>query len=168
MRTTTSTAAGLALVGALLAGCGGSSTDASTEDFCESYAGLFLDLAFVDPRDPGSGAEEMQDWADEMEDVGTPADMPDDARRGHEAVLETLRRADQAAADGDLQRVISELGRGDVESGQAYTEYGNRECVDEMQQMQDDLQERMSDPDHPMGELGEQVDPPDIGGSPEG
>ena len=101
--------AALVLVLGLVAGCGGSDssnagsdddggsaagppTDASVEEFC----GTFLDLieqasqAGSDISD-ADAIELAKDAADQLSEVGTPEDMPEDARRAFETAIEKIR-----------------------------------------------------------------------------
>lgn len=91
------------LVGAVTSGCGGGGapSDASPEGFCEAADSLLSDVV---PEDLGTPelptdehvAEAVKDWGSRMEEVGTPEDIPDDARQGFEAIVDEVREIDVA------------------------------------------------------------------------
>lgn len=168
MRTTTNLAAGLVLAVGLLAGCSGSDgsdgeaaaeqqqappTDAAQQDFCDTYAGLFTNLAQMDPQDARSGVEAVRTWAGEMEEVGTPAGIPAEARQGFEVMVETLQEIDADATEEELAELGDQLGQGDRESGQAFLEYATTECPDAMKGLLGGLEDQM-------GELPELTETP--------
>lgn len=87
------------LLALALTACGGSEgsdapTDASKEDFCEVYdAEPVFDESLRDAS-PEEQAEAIKDELDKLADqfveVGTPEDIPDDAREGFELSLEAI------------------------------------------------------------------------------
>jgi len=84
-----SVAASLLLVGFGAAACGGggadsSPKDASVEDFCTALNG------FGDATD----ATKVTDVADKLKDVGTPAGIPDEARKGFEFIIDNASKID--------------------------------------------------------------------------
>lgn len=97
----------VALAGAASA-CGddgrsGAPTDASVTEFCE--VNRFEALSSLTNRDATTGAQDaLRDWGDELAGVGTPEDIPDDARTGFELVVERTRgdRADGSAGETDV------------------------------------------------------------------
>ena len=105
------------LVGAVASACGGGGSgapsDASRDRFCETANSLLSDLV---PEDLGTAelptdeqvAEAVKDWGSRMEEVGTPEDIPDDARQGFEAVVDEVREIDVADFSvDDLEDVAS-------------------------------------------------------------
>lgn len=105
------------LVGAITSGCGGGGgapSDASPDGFCEAANSLLTDVV---PDDLGTPelptdeqvAEAVKDWGSRMEEVGTPEDIPDDARKGFEAVVDEAREID--AADFSVDD-LEDLGSG--------------------------------------------------------
>lgn len=158
MRTTTSAAAGLVLLAGLLAGCGSDSggdsagdsagaapADASEQDFCDAYAGLFERMGSLDPSDTDSGIKAMQDWATEMEGVGTPKGIPDDARQGFEVLLQTVQDVDPNASEEELNKLGDELSKGDQDSGEAFIEYATTTCPDAMKGLLGNMKDQLGD-----------------------
>ncbi|WP_148616093.1 hypothetical protein [Nocardioides rubriscoriae] len=100
-----------ALLAVSLTACGGGSDapdDASKEDFCKAYqAEPEFDDALNDAS-PEEQAKAIKDavtkLADDFEKVGTPKDIPDDAREGFEISLESARDLDT----GDIQKAIED------------------------------------------------------------
>ncbi len=104
------------LVGAATSACGGNGggavegppTDASEKAFCQTQSSLLADLMPADMADPElpsdeKMAEAVQDWGKEIERVGTPEDISDDARQGFEAVIEQAGEID--ASDFSIEKL---------------------------------------------------------------
>lgn len=72
----------------------GPPTDASEDEYCDVV--LSLDPAFDDLDED---EVDLSGPIADLEDVGTPADIPDDARAGFEAYLDALREADGGTQD---------------------------------------------------------------------
>lgn len=109
MKKSAALATSLLLVGLGASACGGGGgdgapTDASVEEFCSNFTGI---------PDDASGNE----VADKLKDVGTPAGIPGDARKGFELLidkandLEDLKEFDEATlkdrlgAEGTAQMI---------------------------------------------------------------
>lgn len=80
----------LLLVGFGTTACGSDSAadapkDASVEDFCGALTGL----------DDATDDSKVADHLDDMLRVGTPADIPDDARKGFEFLIEKAAELDE-------------------------------------------------------------------------
>ncbi len=78
----------------LLAGCGGpdgssAPKDASVQDFCKVVNGL-------DTSDP-------KGFAEDLAETGTPKDIPSEARRGFEIMVDNA--AEKSISDGDQKKV---------------------------------------------------------------
>ena len=126
--------AGLLLVAATTAACGGSGDSApeaaSTDDFCAAQSSLFtdLDLDFTDPDAALPTEEEMADamhgWADRIAEVGTPEDIPDEAREGFEETVtaaQELTVEDLTSPDLDaLESKMSDEAQAKVEAFSTY------------------------------------------------
>lgn len=136
--TTAGAAAALALV---LAGCGGggasgSPTDASQDTFCESYTSGFVNA--FDEIDPEASQKEqaevilesLKKWADEMEDVGTPEDMSDEARDGFELTLQSIQdlNADDLQDEEAMAELEDELSGDDKKAAEALQTYVTDNC----------------------------------------
>ena len=118
------------LLGLSLSACGGPPTDASVEDYCDAVND---DSAF-DDLDADSDEEDfvkaLQEFADNLEEVGTPEDIPDDAREGFEISLETVD--DLEADDLDLEdpnsSIEDKLSDDEKDKVDAYEEYESETC----------------------------------------
>lgn len=115
------------LVGTLASACGGGSgapSDASEDGFCDAANSLLSDLVPEDlsttdlPSDEDM-AQAVKDWGSRMEEVGTPEDIPDDARKGFEAVVEQAKEID--AADFSMEN-LEELEQGGADASQEVKE----------------------------------------------
>ncbi|TWH04708.1 hypothetical protein L615_001000000410 [Nocardioides sp. J9] len=131
-------AAGAAVLLALsLSACGsdGAPTDASKADFCKVV------------NDEGGGEEAFEaaskgDWdklldllkeqADEVEEVGTPKGIPDDAREGFEIQLDAVKDIDakdlEKAVESQEDPFEAGLSDADKKKIEAYEEYENETC----------------------------------------
>ena len=137
------------LVGAVTTACGdgggGAPSDASEEDFCAAHSSLVENLLPDDRANPEMPSKEdmakaVQDWGAEIEEVGTPEAIPDDARAGFEAVVEQAKDID--ASDFTMEKLEElELGGADAsaevkEQAQAFSDYLTETCGNPM----DDLE----------------------------
>ena len=111
------------LVGAATSACGGGGapTDASETDFCDTQSSLFSDLLPEDMADPELPSDEemaqaVKDWGRELEEVGTPDDISDDARAGFEQLVEQAGEID--AADFSIDQ-LEELEQGGADASEA-------------------------------------------------
>lgn len=117
------TGAAMILVVGTTAACGGSApTDASKEDFCEAYGA-------IDDINEDSTGEDLQDYAKDLEDVGTPDDMSDEERDGFKVYVDTLKDVDGDKKVTDLDE--PELSDEEDKQGEAFTEYAADKCADE-------------------------------------
>src|SRR5215210_6360720 len=118
--------ASLLLVLGLVAGCGGSDssgaaddgggaaagppTDASTEEFC----GTFLEL-IEQASQSGSDISDAdavklaKDAADRLQEVGTPEDMPAEARRAFEKAIELIGSIPDDASRKEMDAIADDL-----------------------------------------------------------
>jgi hypothetical protein len=110
------------LVGAATSACGvGAPADASETDFCDTQSSLFNDLLPEDMADPELPSNEemaqaVKDWGQELEEIGTPDGIPDDARAGFEQLVEQASEID--AADFTIDK-LEELEEGGADASEA-------------------------------------------------
>jgi len=133
-------AAGLAIAATTLTACGGGSgsdapENASTEDFCnaidprkamgdldmEELAGLSED------EQKEKAKEVLQSWAEGLADVGTPENIPDDARKGYEEAVDQIEEIDWDASMEDVEKQLDDL-ETDSDDTDAFEEYVKDEC----------------------------------------
>lgn len=113
---------------------------ASVEDFCAAYTGDPSDL----PSDPSpeEQVQSIQDAIEELADVGTPEDMPEEAKAGFDVYLEAaadlepedVQALEEAAQAPDPKAASEEvLGFSEEEAAQvdALQQYGMETCVPE-------------------------------------
>ena len=110
-------------------GSGAGPTAASTEDFCGTFNGL---LATLTTQAGGGGPAEMiravKDWAADMEEVGAPTDMPEDARRGFDMFVDQAEQLDEDADLQELQRLTDALTAQDEADGRSFAEWIRENC----------------------------------------
>ncbi len=95
--------------------------DASAEDFCGVYADI--------EDSGGDDLEAAQDAVDRLVEVGTPEDIPDDARAGFETLGELVRQADD---QDDLETLGEDLGEQVQSDFLAFIGYVTQTCADEL------------------------------------
>ena len=136
------------LVGALTTACGGEGgggggapIDASEKDFCQAQISLFQDLLPGDMSNPevpsnDEMAKAVKSWGTKLEEIGTPANIPDDARKGFEAVVTQARDIDPA--DFSIDK-LDQLGAGGADASaeakaqaQAFSDYLTTTCGNPM------------------------------------
>lgn len=127
---TAGTLAGLALVAAL-AGCSGGSDapdDVSTTEFCAAFNDLFDEVLGADPSDAAATVRAFKQWAADMEEVGAPADLPEDARHGFELFVEQAQGLDENASLEELERLGKGLSASDRAAGEAFNDWTSENC----------------------------------------
>lgn len=124
-----------ALLALTLTACGGAPADASVEDFCkvtQDDAGGEEFAKAIQDEDWDKVEELVKEQADEVEEVGTPEDIPDDAREGFEIQLDAvsdLSADDYEKAFKDNKDPFEEgLEKEEQEKVEAYNEYENETC----------------------------------------
>lgn len=144
IRTRLTTTAALLVVGVVATGCGGGDgapSDASEEDFCSTQSSLIDDLLPDDLTNPEvptdeEMAEAVKGWGDKLEEVGTPEDIPDDARAGFEAVVQQAKEID--ASDFSIEKLEElQLGGEDASAeaeaqASAFSDYLTETCGNPM------------------------------------
>lgn len=121
-----------------LTACGGAPTDASKEDYCEAIGengGDELTKA-LEEEDYDKLAELFKESAEDIEKVGTPEDISDDAREGFEIQVETFKDLDGDAVEkafdteGDEDPFEDDLSKDEKKKVEAYSAYENETCSD--------------------------------------
>lgn len=127
-------AASLVMAVALLTGCGGAAedapSDASLKDFCAAREwfvteGLarFEGGEFPPPEDDVAAL--ARDWAEELTDVGTPANMSTDAREGFEKFIDRIDDLD----GGDMGSFgWGDSGAWEGEAEESFANYVTNSC----------------------------------------
>ncbi len=152
-RKTTLALAGTALALGTLAGCGGGDDsgssapdNASTEEFCDAFNSLFTEvMAEAGTGDMSQAVSAIKEWAENMEEVGTPDDMPDEAREGFEVFVKAAGEIDEDAKLEDLQNLGGDLSESDQEAGDAFGDWATETCPTELPDISDLPSEIASD-----------------------
>jgi hypothetical protein len=159
IRTRLTLTSAMLLVGAVTTACGGEGgggapTDASDKEFCETQSSLLEELLPDDMTNPEIPSNEemakaVKNWGKNLEEVGTPEDIPDDARAGFEAVIEQADDID--ASDFSIEK-LEELEQGGAdasakvkEQAQAFSDYLTETCGNPLDDL--DLPEMPEMPD---------------------
>ena len=161
IRTRLTMSAASLLVAVATSACGGGSgsgapSDADEADFCDTQASLIEDLLpddMANPEVPSNEemAEAVKGWGDKLEEVGTPDDIPEDARKGFEAVIQQAK--DINAEDFTIEK-LEELEQGGEdasaevkEQASAFSDYLTEKCGNPMDNL--DLPEMPEIPEIP-------------------
>jgi hypothetical protein len=92
---------------------------ASTEEFCDAMESMTSTSDDDFDADPGK-------LADLLRDAGTPDDMPDDAARGREVMIEI---ADSASTGDDAEQAFEDLSATDEAATDAFFTYWTETCM---------------------------------------
>ena len=120
-------AASLLLIAGMTTACGGDDgagapEDASVDEFCKPFTDAQAD-----------DDAKVADVADELNQVGTPEDIPDDARKGFEFLIDNAEDLDKTGDDLDDEEAFKDK-YGDDASAQieAFIDYLAKTCVPEV------------------------------------
>jgi hypothetical protein len=123
--------ASLVLVGASAVGCsggGGAPTDASEDDFCKELTSLFSDLGTMAGSTDKEALATIKSWAKDLEKVGTPEGISDEARDGFELMIKQVEGLDEDDTTEDFQRMDEELSDSEKEATEAFEKYTTDTC----------------------------------------
>jgi hypothetical protein len=127
----------LVLVAGGAVGCGGNdggggsaSSAPSTKDFCGALKGFQDDFADADPtKDLKAYIKTLKDAADKLENVGTPKDIPADAKAGFALTIKKIKDLDDSATLDDLSS-IGDVSDADQKKLDALDAYISKTCPD--------------------------------------
>ena len=131
---------GLALSGLLLAllglvscggddgeGSGSGKDDVSVDEFCAAAEKFENTFSETDTTNLAEGLQALKDAAQELKDLGTPADIPDDAREGLALTLDKLIGLPDDADETDLLDVL-DFDADEKARSMAFEDYLNDAC----------------------------------------
>nr|WP_278258110.1 hypothetical protein [Nocardioides convexus] len=127
-----------ALLALSLSACGGAPTDASKEDYCKAVksqtSGDDFEKAVTD-KDYDKVADLLKDRVKDIEDVGTPDDISDDAREGFEIQVKAAKDVSgddikKAFEDNSSDPFEADLSKDEKDKVKAYNEYESKTCSD--------------------------------------
>lgn len=105
------------------------SDDPSLEEFCETFDGLFERVLSEDVAgDRAATVRALQDWAKDLEEVGTPGDIPEDVRHGFELFVEQAQAIEEDASLADLERLVEDPSAADHADGDAFSDWVQDSC----------------------------------------
>ena len=130
-------AAGLVLVAGGAVGCGGGDDDGggsadapTTKEFCGALMDFKTKYATSDPaKDLKGYIKTIKDSAAQLGQVGTPKDMPADARAGFELTLEKIKALSDDATVDDLAH-LGDVDESDQKKLDAFGGYVVKSCPD--------------------------------------
>jgi hypothetical protein len=132
------TAASLILVAGGAVGCGGDDgggdgggddNTASKADFCGAFEQFYQDLTSV-TEDEADLGKVLKDAAENIRDVGTPEDIPDDAKEGLELTLDAIDELPDDATADDIAEMDTQFSEEEKEKTDAFSDYLEKTCPD--------------------------------------
>ncbi|EON25756.1 MULTISPECIES: hypothetical protein [Nocardioides] len=128
--------ASLLLVGASVVGCGGGGapTDASEKEFCDSLTSVFDDIDMSEQPSEKEALALIKAWAKDMEEVGTPENISDDARDGFELMIEQVGELKEDDSAADLEKLDESLSDSEKKATEAFEKYSTDTCGSMMDQ----------------------------------
>jgi hypothetical protein len=128
--------ASLLLVGASVVGCGGGGapTDASEKEFCDSLTSVFDDIDMSEQPSEKEALALIKAWAKDMQEVGTPENISDDARDGFELMIEQVGELKEDDSAADLEKLDESLSDSEKKATEAFEKYSTDTCGSMMDQ----------------------------------
>lgn len=128
-------AASLVLIAGALVGCGGDDGGsapkaASVDDFCTAFEQVTKDTSGVSQDDTEAQIQAAKDAVAKLADVGTPKDIPDDARAGYELLIDTIKNVDDNASQDELTAIFDDFSETDQKTFLAFVTYVGKTCPD--------------------------------------
>lgn len=105
----------------------------SVEAFCEEFSKLFESQNQVDPEaapdeQARQAVQQLKAFAERMESVELPEDMPGDAQAGFGVLIETLANLDDDSTLEDFSEAEGSLSARERRDGNAFTEWAATNC----------------------------------------
>ena len=130
------------LVAGLLAGCGedgaggadaaDAPSDASVEEFCQPFVDMLQEVSAQGEDLSDEDAVRLaKETADKLRETGTPTDMPEDARRGFELVVEKLAELPDDATKDEVEKA-QQLTEEEQTYSTALSQYIASKCADQL------------------------------------
>jgi len=140
--------AALFLVLGLLVGCGSSDsstaaddggsaggppTNASVDEFCGTFLDLIQQASKAGEKISDKDAIALaKDLADKLSEVGTPEDMPEDARRAFETAIEKIQAIPDDATQDEMQAAASDLSEAEKKDQESLSTYITNTCMGQL------------------------------------
>lgn len=123
-------AASLVLVAGTATACGGAPTDASTDDFCGAIKKIGETSASVTEDPSEDQIKAIKKAFADLEEVGTPEGISDEAREGFELITESVADIDDDATAEELEKAGEDFSGDDEKKSDAFGEYVSETCTD--------------------------------------
>ena len=126
----------VALLSLSLAACGDDEgpgtdapTDASKDEFCDSWDGAFEVLSSVSEEPSEDQWDDFQGKVDQLADVGTPETISDDNRTGFEVFVDVVTETDYDDS-GDFGGGLPGASDDEEKKAEGFITYAVTECTD--------------------------------------
>jgi hypothetical protein len=123
----------LVMAAAACDGGSGDGSETSVDDFCAAYFSLFSGgMSTIDPQAPAQQqtvamTEALRVWAGKLKDVGTPDEMPDEAREGYDLIVSAAADLPPGAAH-NLADLGDDFTEHEMGATEAFEEYATQNC----------------------------------------
>jgi hypothetical protein len=136
--------AALLLVLGLIAGCGNSDSSTAadeggsaggppTKEFCGTFLDLIQQASEAGEKISDEDAIALaKDLADKLSEVGTPEDMPEDARRAFETAIEKIQAIPDDATQDEMQEAAADLTEAEKKDQEALSTYITDTCMGQL------------------------------------
>lgn len=124
-------AASLVLVAGTAVGCGGGPpTDASAKDFCKVFDDFNVAATELgEDAETADRIKAIKDVGKELEEVGTPEDISDDARAGFEVTVEAIADIPDDASEEEMDKYLEDsLSDEEQKQSEAFDDYVSETC----------------------------------------
>ena len=109
---------------------GGPPTNASAEEFCGTFLDLVQQASEVGEKISDEDAIALaKDLADTLSEVGTPEDMPEDARRAFETAIGKIQAIPDDATQDEMQAAAADLTEAEKADQEALSTYITDTCM---------------------------------------
>ncbi|PUA82985.1 hypothetical protein [Nocardioides currus] len=120
----TTLATSLLVLGLAVAGCSDASpTDASEKEFCAQHDSLLVDLADMSGTTQEEALDVIRKWGRDFEEVGTPEDMPEDAREAFDLMIREVAELKDGSTAEDFDRIDQDMTPGEEKARASFEEY---------------------------------------------
>jgi hypothetical protein len=135
---TRTTLVALLLTFGLLTGCGEDEsprTGGGRAEFCSLYVEQMKSQMDLDEANVEDKVRSAREWADRMQDADLPDDLPAEARRGLDRMIETLGGLDADASAEELESLGDDFSREAREEVDAMGGYVLKKCAAEVDEV---------------------------------
>lgn len=123
----------LTVAAGVLTGCtsgAGAPADAEEQAFCADYVTYWELVAEAELNEQGieDAARVAREWGRDLELVGTPADIPAEARDGFEVLVEALETIEDDDTQADVNALEEDFSGSETDAVETFIAWANQTC----------------------------------------